>query len=336
MPRFRLDEERENIFSLYQVLFPEILSSLIGTSIKHLIQEVPLNRRKIDVYGWAEEINENIFVEIQFGKADNRHLEKVKEIINDIETGIVIWESSSFAGREHFIEEVMKLVKGLEKSADVLFVEINPDVIPILEQLASLYPLDLISNLHLLTKVIEPLKIIAKYEGTGAGGEYKEAHGLRQQELIQLETRPLSTRLGANKYILRSIRKKMWYYPASYRGKSRMDTNALVFGAGNGNMFEISIRDSFSHVKLRIPNKNVSTCVQVKMDKMMIEKRIGYRINFKEERTSYIVDVPILSSAKRPRIEVLDEVVLVFKAFVEFFTKYFFEMESERKIVGAR
>lgn len=333
MPRFRLDEERENIFSLYQVLFPELLSSLIGTSIKHLIQEFPLNNRKIDVYGMAGGTNEDVFVEIQLGKADSRHLEKIKGIIDDIEKGSVIWEASSFAGREYFIDEVIEFAKRLNKQLDIFFVQISPSVIPILQELASVYPLDLVTNIPLLTQVRESLKKVREYRNRGDLTEINEAQGSGQLSILgPYFPEPITSRLGANKYILQQIRNKIPHFPGGYRAKSRLDTNALTFGAGHGNIYEISIRDAFSHVKLRIPKKNISTCVQVRQDKILIENRIEYGIYLREERTSYIVDVPV-KSCGRPRTEVLDEVVAIFKRFVEFFTSYLFELEKERKVV---
>ena len=334
MARFRLNEERENLFALYQVLHPEVLSNLVGTEIFGLEQEVSLAGKKVDISGWAEEIKQKVYVEVQLIPADNRHLEKVKEIINDIDKGIAIWEALSFIRREYLIEEVIEFAKVLNKPVKVLFVEINPAVIPTLGQLAGLYPLDVIPSLSRLSMVGEPLKRIREYMNSGVLTEINGVQGSGQQCIFKpYSLEPITSRLGANKYILQQIRDKIPYFPGGYRAKSRLDTNAIVFGAGNGNMFEISVRESYSHVKLRIPKTNTSTCVQLKKDKMMIENRIGYRIDFKEERTSYIVDVSIKSCGRR-RTDVLDEVVQVFKAFVEFFTKYFYEMEKERKVVG--
>lgn len=339
MPRFKLSEERENLFSLYQVVYPYVLSTLVGAKVFELEQEVPLNGKKVDIYACTGKINENIYVEIQLITADVRHMEKVKEIITDIEQGIVVWEALSFQGREHLVKEVVELVRWLNKPVDILFVEVNSDVIPFLDELKTLYPLDVIPNLNRLSEVREPFGMIAEYRGRNIlGGDQDDGleavNGSRQQGILEPVT--ISTRLGANKYILERIRKILPFYPGGYRAKSRLDTNALTFGAGNGNTFEICIRDSYSHVKLRIPKKNGRTCVQVKMDKMMIENRVGYGIYLREERSSYILDVPILSSAKRPRIDVLDEVVEVFKRFVTTFTQYFYCMEEEEKVVGAR
>jgi len=345
MPRFQLNEERENLFSLYQVVHPEVLSKIVGSRVFGLEQEVPLGGMKVDICGWAEGSNQNIYGEIQLIPADARHKEKIMKILTDIARGIVVWQALSFEKREHLIEEVKDFAKGLKRPIDILFVEINPNLFPFLENLKLFYSLDVISNLSLLSEVNEPFKKIAEYRGRDLFGEEEQdgtleavngSQGQVVHEPLQHEPKSLSTRLGANIYILEEIRKKMAYYPGAYRAKSRLDTNAITFGAGNGNTFEISIRDNYSHVKLRIQKKNISTWMHVKMDKLIIENRIEYRINFKEERTSYIVDVPILSSAKRPRIEVLDEMVQVFKVFVEFFTKYFYEMEPERKVVGAR
>jgi hypothetical protein len=334
-----MDEEKENIFSLYQVVHPDVLSKIVGARVFGLEQEVPLNGKKVDIYACTGKLNRNIFVEIQLIPADVRHMEKVKGIITDIEQGIVIWEALSFQGREHLVKEVVELVRWLNKPVDVLFAEVNSDVIPVLEELKTLYPLDVISNLNRLSEVREPFEKIAECRGRNLleGDQYDDieaVNGSQQQGILEPVT--IFTRLGANKYILQQIRNKIPHFPGGYRAKSRLDTNALTFGAGNGNMFEISIRDSYSHVKFRIQKKNTSTCVQVRKDKMLIENCIGYRINFREERSSYIFDAPVLSSATRPRIDALDEVIEVFKRFVTTFTQYFYSMEKEKKVVGAR
>lgn len=341
--RFKLNEERENLFSLYQVVFPELLSKLVGLKISRLEQEAPLEGKKLDIHGWAKEIKQDINVEVQLIPADVRHMEKVKGIIADIEQGIVIWEALSFGRQEYLINEVIKFARKLGKPIDIIFLEINPDVIPILKELTTLYPLEVVPNLSRLSMVREPLSKITVYKGSNVLGErqdnvVRQAHGLRQpniHEPFRLESTSLSTRLEANQYILKRIRERMLYYIGAYRAKSRMNTNALSFGTGNGNFFEISVRDSYSHVKLRIARKNQDIFNELKLKRAGLENEIGYRLNFKEELSSYLIDVSILSSAKRPRIEVLDEVVEIFKRFVDLFTEYFYQKDNERKVVRA-
>lgn len=334
MARFRLNEERENLFALYQVIHPVVLSNLVGTEISDLEQEVSLGGKKVDICGWAEEIKQKVYVEVQLIPADNRHLEKVKEIINEIEQGIVIWEALSFVRREHLIEEVIEFAKGLKKPVDVLFVKINPDVVPILEQLAELYPLDVIPSLSRLSMVSEPLRRIREYKGRE---EQREGQLIRQKGIIEPyihEPIVLSTRLVANLCVVEKIRQEIWYYPGAYRAKSRLDTNAITFGAGDGNTFEISIRDTYSRVKLRIASKNKNTFTQIKLKKTIFEDRIGYKLNFREKGSSSIVDSSV-SSFERPRNEVVDEIVELFKRFVDIFTEYLYELHKFNKVEGA-
>lgn len=336
MPRFRMDEERENIFSLYQAVHAEGLSKIVGARVFELEQEVPLGGKKVDICGWAEDLKQNIYVEVQLKPADNKHMETVKQIISNIDQGIVIWEALSFVRREHLVKEVEEHARWLKKPIDVFFIKINPDVIPVLGQLTLLHPLEIVPNLNRLSEVREPFEMIAECRGRNLlAGEQDDGlvavNDSRQQGILGPVT--LSTRLGANQYILMQIRKKMSYYPGAYRAKSRLNTNAITFGVGNGNLFEISIRDAFSHVKLRIPNKNTNTWVQLRMDKIMIEHRIGHRINFKEGRTSYIVDAPVKSFGLM-RTEVLDEAVEIFKRFVDFFTEYLYLKVDDKKVAG--
>ncbi|SDH42342.1 hypothetical protein [Desulfosporosinus hippei] len=334
MPRFILSGEKENLFSLYQVVFSDVLGTLVGSRVYRLEQEVPLNGNKIDIYACADKINLNIYVEVQLIPADVRHMEKVKKILTDVKQGIVIWEALSFQGREHLVKEVVEFARLLEKPLDVLFVEVNPAVIPVLETLTTLYSLDVITNLSRLAVVRGPFEIVDEYRGRKLHGGELEG----DLEAVNVSTRPviheplnLSSRLGANLYVLGKIRQVLWFFPGAYRSKSRLDTNAITFGAGDGNTYEISVRDTHSHVKLRISKKNISTWVQLKTDKMMIENRIGIGIYFREERSSYILDVPV-KSLGRIRREVLDEVVEIFKRFVEFFTEYFQQDGEERRV----
>ncbi|AFM41045.1 hypothetical protein Desaci_2072 [Desulfosporosinus acidiphilus SJ4] len=333
MPRFRLDEEKENLFSLYQSIHSSLLNNIVGSKIDELEQEVPFKGKKIDICGWADKINQNLFVEVQLIPADMRHMDMVKTIISNINKGIIVWEALTFAKREHLIEEVVEFIKSQKKPVNVLFAVVNPEVIPVLEQLSMLYPLNVIPNLGRLSQVKEPLKIIARYNGKGNGEKHQ---GLWQQNIckpFQLEPESLSTRLGSNLYLIKKIRKDMWYYPPVYRAKSRLDTNAIVYGAGNGNIYEISIRDAYSHLKLRIPRKNSDTFKELKTRKENIENVIGYAVNFREKISSFILDIPILTFG-RPRTEVLDEIVQLFERFVRYFTSFFDEKEKERKVVS--
>jgi len=317
----------------------EVLSNLLGKRIKNLTQEVPHMKKKIDICGTSEgSVKNNIFVEVQLIPADLRHMDTVKKILNDVDQGIVVWEALTFYKRQHLIEEILLYAKGLSKPVDFIVAEINPKVIPVLEELILLFPLDVVPNLNRLAKVREPLKVIAQYKGRDlSGGKEQdgsiEAHSLIRQGI--LEPVALTSRLGANTYVLEKIRTEMPYYTGGYRAKSRLDTNAIAFGAGDGNAFEISVRaNNYSHIKLRIARKNESTFVKINRKKIMFENMLGYKINFKEERSSYIIDTPILGFG-RPMTEVLDEVVEVFKRFVNSFTEYFYRREEKRKRVGA-
>lgn len=345
MARFKLSEERENLFSLYQLIHSSLLNNLVGSRIDGLEQEVLFKGKKIDICGRAEDIMQDIFVEVQLIPADRRHMDMIKTIISNINKGIVLWEALTFQRRQHLIADVIEFAEEQKKPVDILFAEINPEVIPLLEQMTTLYPLDVIPNLGRLSEVGEPLRIVKEYRGSNILGERQDdvvgqVQGLRQKDIhepIRLGPVSLSTRLGANQYVLREIREKtMPYFPGAYRAKSRMDTNAITFGAGDSNTFEISIRDSYSRVKFRIARKNQDVFKDLKLKRAVLESKIGYRLNFKEELSSYVIDVSILSSSKRLRTEVLDEVIEVFKRFVDFFTQYFYILDRGNKIVDAR
>lgn len=341
--RFKLNEERENLFSLYQVVYPEVLSKLVGSRIHGLEQEVPLRGKKVDIGGWAKDIKQDIYVEVQLIPADIRHMESVKKIISEIDKGIVIWEALSFDRRENLVNEVIRFSKNFGKDVDLLFVEINSDVILILERLVLLHPFEVVPNLGRLSEVRKPFKKIKEYKGI----DVIEVPGERQNngvkavrslwrrvlyEPFRHEPVSLSARLGANQYVLMRIREKMPFFLGAYRAKSRLDTNALTFGAGDGNIFEISIRDSYSRVKLRIARKNESVFTELRIKKTFFEDSMGYKINFRVERSSFLVDIPIQGFG-RPREKVLDEVVEIFKMFVKLYIKWFYPRNRENNLI---
>lgn len=91
--------EKEFILTLFLLKYPQHLERIIGQKLEQAEAEVPIGRRKVDMYAVNSSHRLPIYVETQVKKSDEHHLKKIFEIIDATLEGIVVWNASEFQDR---------------------------------------------------------------------------------------------------------------------------------------------------------------------------------------------------------------------------------------------
>ena len=327
----RQNSESEFFLCLFQKLYPEVLNKVIGIQLKEIALEKTIENMRMDLYSSLDGDSECI-VEAQITMADNSHMEKVIKRIDFIKEGVIVWEAVDFSKRGSLIKKVTDYARNTGKPIDILFVEINhPAVFPLLDDLRAIDPLLVIPRIIGLCAITNLFQLVAEYRH-----ERSEDQGARDEEISTIQgSNPfdsiasskyylrypsMPSRKDSNKYVEREIRKKLWYYPAVYREKTRWDID-LTYGAGDSNTYCIGVGYHSSYVLLRVVPKNVEQYEELKGKRTVLELLIGSCLEFKDECLTIAVTV---KRVYRPQIEVLNELVEVFKSFVYCFSDYFY------------
>jgi len=131
------------------------VENLIGQKLEFAEAEVPIGRRKVDLYAVNVSRRLPIFIETQVNQSDQRHLEKVLEILDTTSEGTIIWIASGFdEGHLQRVRSYMKFHK--HKYVDFYALRLNVEAIELAIELNKLYKLEVWNKLHCLKDTVCP------------------------------------------------------------------------------------------------------------------------------------------------------------------------------------
>ncbi|WDH83358.1 hypothetical protein [Paenibacillus urinalis] len=155
--------EKEFILTLFLLKYPEYLEDLIGQKLELAEAEVPIGRRKVDLYAINVSRRLPIFIESQVNQSDQRHLEKVLEILDGTSEGTIIWIASGF--NEGYLQRVRSYMKSHKhKYIDFYALRLHEQAILWASDLNKLHKLEVWGKLHCIRdSTYPPLELYDSY-----------------------------------------------------------------------------------------------------------------------------------------------------------------------------
>lgn len=238
--------EKEFIFHLWLKTRKDRLEQALGIRLGGILLERKEEGQKpIDMYALDGVLGRPVLVESQLGRSDPPHFAVVRELIHSLGEGTVVYQALSF--QDKHIREFRNLVETSGKPIRLYLVIINQDVLKPLTELDRLNKLDVYHNLWRMDKVANVLQVVKTVE-------HPSFRALQHQQ-IPNESNDLSSRIGANKFLIEELRRNIPEFLPFHREKTLYPQNPVIyFGAGaSGLTYHCSVRDSrgFAFVDLR-------------------------------------------------------------------------------------
>lgn len=307
--------KKETIFSLYLKENPEVIQKIIGIQIEKMRMEYNNGSQRVDLHGVNKESKIDIFVECQITTADEDHLAKTKDLINNTAEGYVIWVASKFR-KSSFIEEIKELLRNSSRKYINFFaVEIDSEVIERIKLLNKKYELDVLENLELIHEIEHPLKLVDSHFQMPPTHIGKAYIGEAQYDLNRGD--------DVKEYFLDHLCERMPYYLNFHSSKKHsQNSKVMQIGAGVDEvMYHCSVQDvrNRAFVEIRFGFSKDEWYQAFKNKAESLRKDIHPLIRFNENKRS--IGYYITSEPKDiPRI--VDCLVEVFEKFINYFSQF--------------
>lgn len=276
------NSQKEMILTLYLKKYKGELERVIGLELSNIELERSNGGKKIDYYAVNKHRRLEVFLESQVTPSNMEHLvQKVKPIIMSLSEGLVVWLATQF-NPEH-IKAVRSLLKDHRRQKYINFyaVEINQTILPVLDQLNTMYKLDIWSNLDLINQIQQPFRLVDWHKQiphTHVG----KAVAVNQYDFTRLD--------DVKNYTLEKLRERLPQYINLHKAKKHNESNRrIVIGGGrDGINYNCSVQDrrNLAYVELHfshnqkilyewLVNHYVSIRERVHPDIVMGKGRIG-------------------------------------------------------------
>lgn len=226
---------------------PSLISQFIDGEYRHIELELYQKKLYFDMYGREIKSNLPVYVETQLSKADPVHFVKVKQTIERIEEGIVLWIATDF--KEEYIEEMYNLLHfTMAKPINLYMVLLSSNY---------QFQLDVLnkeSQVDVWNKIINhniELPILS---------QFRAVEIVPSDYVSTLEDNigeSLTTVKGSNIYFLRSLKERVPFFLNAHRSKANPNKRQIVFGAGRAGLdYVVCLQDRNNqcYFKLRLTN----------------------------------------------------------------------------------
>lgn len=304
----KIRSNSEFYFNLYQKLNKELLEDILDIELGDLLLEKYYMGQKIDLYGMLKGTTTQVFIESMLKKSDNRHLDFILKLIENIENNaIIIFQAEAFTDK--IIEKILRKVKETGKSIDFYAIEIDKKLIKEIEDLNYVHFLKVIDRLCILNSS-NPLNMVEKNISIK---KHEIGDECEKNNMSKIEKR--------NELLINAIRKRMYYYPTIHRERRCMGNRVLTYGAGRtGIDYAISIEDRAgdSFVGVRFAEETEAIYKTIKTKSRKLEEKIGYHIDFDD--VNLIIKTDLID--KEFIYKTIDGIADIFELYVFYLTNY--------------
>ncbi|MBO2945637.1 hypothetical protein JJQ72_16785 [Paenibacillus sp. F411] len=228
---------------MFLLKHPQYLESLIGQKLEQTEAEVPIGRRKVDLYAVNLSRRLPIFIESQVNPSDKRHLMKVLEIIDATSEGTIVWLASDF--QQCHLEEVIGYMKSQKhKYIDFFALRLTQEAIKRSSEVNKLYKLDVWNNLHRIgSSQYPPLETYYAYS------QVPSAHTGRAIAKVSYDFERVE---DVKQYMLEKFRIHIPYLTNVWKSKKHNSNDCqLSIGGGRGGVnFKVSARNKYGHASI--------------------------------------------------------------------------------------
>lgn len=307
--------KKETIFTLWLKENPEVLQKIIGFSIEKMRMEYNNGSQRVDLHGVNRERKIDILVECQVTTADEDHLAKTKDLINNTAEGCVIWIASRFR-KKSLIKEIKELLMNSpRKYINFFALEINPGVIELTNLLNGKFELDVLEHLEIIQKIEQPLKLVDCYFQMPPTHIGKAFIGEIQYDLNRED--------DLKEYMLEQLCKRMPYYFNFHSSKKHSKhSRVMQIGAGLDEVvYHCSARDTRNRafVEIRFGTSKSDYYDGFKDKGELLRKEIHPLIKFNDNNRS----IGYYTSSNSNDIRgIVNSLVDIFEKQIQFFSPY--------------
>ncbi|WP_102693997.1 hypothetical protein [Rummeliibacillus pycnus] len=263
----------------------------------------------IDIYALEKNSNIPVYVENILTVSDGPHQTKLLEFIDNIETGIIVYQAPDFL-KMHVIE-LREAVKG--KNINLYFVKINKSAIDLSKILNSkVHKLLVYNHLNMFNNIQNPLELLTEIS------IIKPLKGKIEPMEENIEN---MERYLKNTYLIDRLRSTFPYFFSFQREKSNIDKiPTLRFGAGKADInLYISVESkNWAFVELSFAKKSKKIFHIIKEKEERAKKLIGNELEFVNNKHKIIYRF----KARKSVVETVDILIPIAEKFIQAFSNY--------------
>ena len=317
MKKSKIRNNGEFYFNLYQKLNKELLEEVLEIELEDLLLEKYYMGQKIDLYGTVKNTTTQVFIESMLKKSDNRHLEFILKLIDNIEdNSIIIFQAEDFTDK--IIEKILRKINQSGKSVDFYAVEIDKNLIKQIEDLNDIHFLKVVDKICVLNSS-NPLNIVEKLISIK---EHEIEDECEKNNMSKIEKR--------NELLIDAIRERLSYYPTIHRERRCMANRVITYGAGRtGIDYAISIEDRAgdSFVCVRFTEETEAIFKAIRMKREKLEEKIGYHVDFDD--VNMIIRTDLMD--KEFIYKTIDDIADIFELYVFYLSNYIFYLGTNEE-----
>ncbi|MCM3624315.1 hypothetical protein M4D70_18985 [Brevibacillus borstelensis] len=307
--------EKEFLLSVFLMKHKEVLEKAVGFEIDQIKLEKNHGRHKIDLYGICPLRRLELFVECQVTPSDQKHLHhNIYGILQSVQEGQVIWIASSFR-KEHLLSIKSFLRQNHRKYINFYCLEINPVVLNHIENLNSIYRLNVWGLLDQITDIgASPLRLVFKHEQIppthiGKANTTKTPAGYNKPEDIK-------------EYVLAHLRQRVPELLNVHKEKKRNQYDRIITigGGKSGVYYRVCAEDNrnTAFVELMLDGNQVGLYRRLEKYQRNMKEMIHSNIQMKRGRRIGVYFVPDsdLQATVKKISDILSKMVHYFSPFV--------------------
>ena len=262
------NSNKEFALNYYISINKNVVEGIVNRNIENIeLEKSFTGNKKIDIFCKCKDYNNDIFIETQITQSDTKHLEYVKELVDNVRSGsVVIWIAHSFS--EQHIDKLIRFMK-TKDNIELYTVVVNHQLLNTLNSIAEGHVLNIIKEVNELKDEEQSLKLLYKF------GKSENLH-----KVINLKK--LREREYINKTIINKLR-KMSLYLNVFKEKKNLDTNVLKFGGGRHGIDFIIVHNNSrgeSFVGCRFTHINKKIFESILSEGKILEEKLGTKVVF--------------------------------------------------------
>lgn len=303
--------DKERTFTFFQKYKKDIMADVLGFELDNIKLEKPFGKAKIDLFAVDPSRRLEIYIENQITPSDEVHLNKIVNLINGMNEGIVVWVALRF-NDNHLLVVEEELKRNKQKYVDFYAVEVSSDVIEYVSWLDKQFKMHILNNLGIISQVEEPMKVVYKLEQipkTFVGNAYI---GERIYDFNRIE--------DLRDYIMEKLQDKIRYFPNIHFEKRPSKYGRSIYtGAGKEGMtYILSVKNGrgMAFVELHFDKSQEALFNAFKFHLPSMKTQIHPDIQFKERKIGvYFKPLAELDDTIDMIAEILDRMLKYFSPY---------------------
>jgi hypothetical protein len=303
--------DKERMFTFFQKYKKDIMADVLGFELDNIKLEKPFGKSKIDLFAVDPLRRLEVYIENQIGKSDEIHLNKIVNLINGMNEGVIVWVALRF-NQEHLLLVEEEIKQNKHKYIDFYAVELSSDVLDHVSWLDKQFKIHVLNNLGIISQVEEPMKLVYKIEQIPPTFIGNAFIGERIYDFNRVE--------DLREYILEKLQDKIRYFPNLHYEKRPSKYGASIhIGAGKeGVMYIINVRNgsglAFAELNFDKSKEELFNLFKFHLPSMQVQ--IHSDIQFKERK------IGVYFKPFTELDDTIDKIAVILDRMIKYFSPY--------------